>query len=291
VGRIWAAGQLASASSSRSEITRALEERLLRDSFWAVSEAAAGALGEMKTEEARKALEAGLKDRNPRVRQAVARALGGFFKDEQADRLVRRTYESDRSPVTAAEAAYAVGRIQGRGAREFLEKALRRDSDQDIIRRFALAGLRDLGDKRAWDIAARWSQYGNPTQTRLVAIETFSRLGGREEKTGDLLLTLLDDPNVFIRQRVIRSLGEGGFQKAREALSRIAATEVHSETKRAIQRALERLGGGSVRASGLQTTVPLRMRADFAPTENLSTRILPAAVSSALVPRMAESVR
>ena len=248
VGRIWAAGQLAASSGDRAAIARALEERLLRDSFWAVKEAAAGALGEMKTKEAREALEAGIKDRNPRIRQAVVRALGGFFRDEQADRLVRKLYDSERSPVTAAEAAYAVGRIQGRGTREFLEKALRRESDQDVIRRYALAGLRDLGEKRVWDVAARWAEYGNPTQTRIVAIEVFSRLGTREEKTADLLIKLLDDPNVFIRQRVIRALGEGGFQKAREALNRIARTEVHSETKRAIQRALERLGESPVRA-------------------------------------------
>jgi aminopeptidase N len=255
-GRIWAAEQLASAGGDQAVIGRALQERLLRDSFWAVQEAAAEALGEMRTEEAREALEAGLKDRNPRIRQASVRALAGFFRDEQADRLVRKVYESDRSPVTAAEAVYAVGRIRGRGAREFLEKALRRDSDQDIIRRYALAGLRDLGENRSWDVAAGWAEYGNPTQTRIVAIDAFSRLGTREEKTADLLIHLLDDPNVFIRQRAIRSLGEGGFQKAREALSRIARTEVHSETKRAIQKALERLGGSPVRAGGSSNAAP-----------------------------------
>jgi aminopeptidase N len=278
VGRIWAAGQLASASGDRSAIVRALQERLLRDSFWAVKEAAAAALGEMRTEQAREALETALKDKNPRIRQAVVRALGGFFRDEQADRLVRKLYNSERNPVTAAEAAYAVGKIQGRGAREFLEKALRRDSDQDVIRRFALAGLRDLGEKRVWDVAARWAEYGNPTQTRIVAIEAFSRLGTREEKTADLLIKLLDDPNVFIRQRSIRALGEGGFQKAREALNRIARTEVHSETKRAIQRALESLGGIPVRAdstfSPISSPMPL--------WENV--RSAPAASAASFVP-------
>ncbi len=242
VGRIWAAEQLASASGDRTEIARALRERLLRDSFWAVREAAAGALGEMKTAEAREALAAGLQDRNPEVRQAVARALGGFFKDQQADRLVRRLFESDRNPTTAAEAAYSVARIQGRGAREFLERALRRESDHDVIRRFALAGLRELGDKRSWDLAAQWSRYGHPSQTRIVAIEALSRLGAREEKTADMLIALLEDPNVFVRQRAIRALGEGGFQKGRSALNRLAQSEVHSETRRAVQRALELLG-------------------------------------------------
>ena len=242
VGRIWAAEQLASASGDRSEITRALQERLQRDSFWAVRAAAAEALGERRTTESREALEAGTQDGNPRVRQAVARALGSFFRDEQADRLVRGLYESDRSPVTAAEAVYAVGRIQERGAREYLEIALRRESDQDVIRRYALAGLRELGDKRSWEIVAQWAEYRHPSQTRIVAIEALSRLGAREERTADLLIGLLEDPSVFIRQRAIRALGDGGFEKARAALHRIAMTEVHSATRRAVQRALERLG-------------------------------------------------
>ena len=286
VGRIWAAGQLAAASGDRAAIARALQERLQRDSFWAVKQAAAEALGEMKTEEAREALEAGLKDRNPRIRQAAVRALGGFFRDGQADRLVRKLYDSDRSPVTAAEAAYAVGRIQGRGAREFLEKALRRESDQDVIRRFALAGLRDLGDRRGWDIAARWARNGHPTQTRIVAIDALSRIGLREEKTADLLIHLLDDPNVFIRQRAIRALGEGEFQKARDALNRIARTEVHSETKRAIQRALERLGGRPVRAGGASSPGPSAMPfsiPSFVPTWK-GPRSAPPASAASLVP-------
>ena len=132
---------------------------------------------------------------------------------------------------------------------------LERDSDQDVIRRFALAGLRDLGDSKSWDTAAMWSEYGNPTQTRIVAIDAFSRLGLREDKTADLLIHLLDDPNVFIRQRAIRSLGEGGFEKARAALNRMARTEVHSETKRTIQRALQRLGS-TTRVENIQQLRP-----------------------------------
>lgn len=257
VGRIRAAQRLASASGDRREIVRALRERLARDSFWAVSAAAAEALGEMRTEEAREALAEGLKNRDPRVRQAAVRALGRFFRDPEADELARKVYESDRSPVTTAEAAYAVGRIQGQGAREFLERALHRDSDQDVVRRFALAGLRDLRDRQAWDIAAEWAQYGKPTLTRVVAIEAFSRLGPREEKTAELLIALLDDPNVFVRQRAIQELGQGRFQGAREALTRMAQREVHSTTRRAVQRALQRLGS-AVRAGASRERTPAR---------------------------------
>ena len=116
VGRIWAARQLASASGDRREIVRALRERLARDSFWAVSAAVAGALGEMRTDETREALAEGLKNRDPRVRQATVRALGRFFRDREADELVRKVYESDRSPVTAAEAGVCCRKNSGPGS-------------------------------------------------------------------------------------------------------------------------------------------------------------------------------
>jgi hypothetical protein len=58
-----------------------------------------------------------------------------------------------------------------------------------------------------------------------------------------------------VRQRAIRALGEGGYQKARSALDRIAESEVHSETRRAAQAALEQLGV-RVRADGPSSPAP-----------------------------------
>ncbi|OFV98845.1 MAG: hypothetical protein A3H28_00370 [Acidobacteria bacterium RIFCSPLOWO2_02_FULL_61_28] len=278
-GRIWASGQLGSAGGDQAENARALQARLRGDSFWGVREAAATALGQIKTAEAREALANGLQDKDPRVRQASIRALGTFLKDENAARLVKALYDSDRSPVTAAEAAHAIGKIRANGALKFLEKAVRRDSDQDVIRRFSLSALGELGEKKGWKIAAEWSQYGRPSQTRLVAVETLSKLGPREEKTADRLIALLDDPDLFVRQRAIQALGDGGFQKARAALRQKADTEAHAFTRRAAQIALKRLAD---QAPASSSTSPPEKPARSARS---ATRMEPAtAVALSLVP-------
>ncbi|OFW40642.1 MAG: hypothetical protein A3J28_01135 [Acidobacteria bacterium RIFCSPLOWO2_12_FULL_60_22] len=245
LGRIWASGQLGLAGND-PQVVRALRDRLVRDAFWGVRGAAATALGQVKTPEAREALAEGLHDRDPRVRQAAVRALGSFWKDEKAARLAKALFDSDRNPMTEAEAALAVGKIQGNGARKFLEKAVRRDSDQDVIRRYSLSALGELGDKKGWDIAAHWVRYGRPPQSRIVAIEALSKLGKGEEKTADQLIALLDDPDLFVKQRAITALGDGNFQKARPALLQSASTEIHAYTRRAAQVALARLGASFI---------------------------------------------
>ena len=72
--------------------------------------------------------------------------------------------------MVAAEASLALGRIQAKGAREFLENAAERESDRDLIRRYALRGMGELGDKREWESVARWLPCGRPPETRMAAI-------------------------------------------------------------------------------------------------------------------------
>ena len=73
----------------------ALAAALRGDDFWGVRAAAARALGQTRRDDARDALVAAIDDKHPRVRRAVAAALGEFLGDETAaralaDRLRRR---------------------------------------------------------------------------------------------------------------------------------------------------------------------------------------------------------
>ena len=70
--------------------------------------------------------------------------------------------------------------------------------------------------------------------------DQWDRLG--VDETADRLIALLEDPDLFVRQRAIVALGEGRYQKARAALLRSLRTEVYFLTRRAAQTALERLG-------------------------------------------------
>lgn len=256
-GRIWASEQLGR-MGNQPEVVGALGASLATDRFWGVRGAAAAALEQIRSVEAREALAAGLKDSDPRVRQAAMRAFGGFPKDEQAARRAEALYRSDPNPVTAAEAAFSIGRIRAKNARNFLEKALRRDSDQDVIRRYALSGLGELGERKNWGRVEEWTRYGHPSQTRVVAVETLGKLGQGDDKTAERLMALLEDPDLFVRQRAIVALGEGRYQKARAALLRSLRSEVYFLTRRAAQTALERLGASPTPTASAATSALFR---------------------------------
>jgi len=249
-GQVWASQQLAQEENEPKEeipeIVSALRNVLHGNTFWGVRQAAAESLAKIRTEKARDALAEALRDGDGRVRQAAVRALGAFDKDARAAKLVRNVYASDRDPIVAAEAALSIARMHAKGAREFLLQALRRDSNQDVIRRYALRGVGDLGDSQDWELVASWTEYGRPQETRLAAIRSILKLGGeQDERTAMKLIALLNDPDFFVKEQVISALGEGNFQQARAALGKVAQTEPDSRVRRSARIALERLAASS----------------------------------------------
>ena len=247
LGRVWASQQVPTTGTG-PEFVAAVREALKSDSFWGVREAAATALAQIRTDEAREALSAGLGDSDPRVRQAIVRGLGAYRKDEKAARLVEKSYHKDRSLSVSAEAALAMGRMQGKNAKEILEKALNRESDRDIVRRFALWGLGDLGDKKEWATVSTWLTSRMPTETRIAAVDALLKLSDDHDgRTATKLLGLLDDQDMFVKQRAISALGEGNFQEARDALMRSAKNELDSRLRRTARAALDRLNAGRLK--------------------------------------------
>ena len=98
-------------------------------------------------------LDAGRTDPHPKVRRAVAAALGEFLGDATAGRWLSEWAErGDPSAFVEATAALAVGRSRAAGAVTVLPALLARDSFQDVIRARALEGLGATGDERALPI-------------------------------------------------------------------------------------------------------------------------------------------
>ena len=248
-GRIWASEQLALPENNpggSSEIVKALRESLAEDSFWGVRQTAANELSQIKTDASRDALAEGLRDKDPRVRHAAVRALGSFANDGKAAELVEGAYDKDQNVIVAAAAAFAIGKIHAKGARQVLEKAVERTSDRDVIRQNALRGLGELGEKKDWDVVAHWLADEWPTETRIAAVDALVRLSkDQADKTAARLIALLEDSNMFVKQRAINALGEGNFQQAREALMKTAENETDSRLRRSARLALERLAGAS----------------------------------------------
>ena len=145
--------------------------------FWGVRAAAARALGQTRRDDAREALVAAIDDKHPRVRRAVAAALGEFLGDETAARaLAAGCGAATRSYFVEAEAALALGRTRTAEALALLPALLDRPSFQDVIRSRAIEGLGRSGDERAFPILRDAWRPGASWVTRRAIVAALAEL-------------------------------------------------------------------------------------------------------------------
>src|SRR2546423_1174119 len=188
----WPSTGTTSASSRRSPWNKrripspleAWRRALCEDRFWAVSAEAAAALGAVKTEAARQALEDGLgRAKHAKVRRAIARALGEFVHDEAAASALASVLEGDRTWLVEAEAAKALGRTRVARALPALERVLAtRESWNDVIRAHALEGLAATRDPRALPLVKTQTPAAKDMGTRAAAARA---LGALADAGGD----------------------------------------------------------------------------------------------------------
>ncbi|MCA8910395.1 MAG: HEAT repeat domain-containing protein, partial [Planctomycetes bacterium] len=172
MSRVYAARTLGTKATKKA--TEALAKALKGDQFWGVQAECAYALGKVHTTEALEALLANDLD-HPKARRAVARALGEF-KDGRAGAQLCAYLETDRSYYVAAEAALALGKSRGPAAFDAMEKALGRESHNDVIRNHVFNGFCELRDMRALEVLREWTAYGRSQQARYAAIAALGRL-------------------------------------------------------------------------------------------------------------------
>jgi aminopeptidase N len=232
--------------------TAALKEALLGDIFWGVQADAASALGTIKTEVALDALLEGLSIKHPKARRAVVRALGEFRNnDRAAAALAKVLKDGDESYFIEAEAALALGRTRDEGAFASLEEALTHDSYLETIRAHALAGMAELRDERAIDVARDFITYGRPARARVAAIGTLARLGALKETRRpeilDWLTPLADDREFMVRMRVPGAFEELGDMRGLAAVRRLAERDLDGRIQRRANEAIAAISEGRSR--------------------------------------------
>ena len=180
IGRADAARELGNEGSRQA--TAALREALLNDKFWGVQADCATALGAIRTTAALDALLEGLKLPHPKARRAVMRALGNFRDNARAaSALAEVVARGDASYFVEAEAALALAKTRDARAWAHLTDALGRDSYLEVIRTHALAGMAELRDERAIEVARDYAKYGRPARTRVAAVGTLARFAALKE--------------------------------------------------------------------------------------------------------------
>jgi aminopeptidase N len=236
----WQAAE-ALAGKSQPPAVRALAEALLdEEQAWMVRFEAARALSKTRGEDAFSALSKASATAHPKVRRAVAIALGNFRNPEAAE-LLARLLETDPSYLVAAEAARALGKTRQDSALQKLERAVDRPSWADVVRAGALDGMAALRDDTALDIVRERTRYGVPTRGRRAAVHALAALG-EGKRTRERLEELLDDRDPHFKIDVVSALTELGDHKSRGALRSALEREHDGRVLRRLREALRDLG-------------------------------------------------
>ncbi len=229
--------------------TNALAAKLASDDFWAVRAACATALADIRTDAARQALTDALSraDQHPKVRRAVARALGSFRRDEAAANALLAIVEGgDPSYFVEAAACLALGQTRSPRAPEALRKAAERDSYRDIIRQHAYLGLAAANDDSAIPLLTAGSRYGRAPGGRRAALKALSQLtrGRRDRDARDvreLACERLRDPDFRVQLGAIEALETIADPAAIPALSAMVERALDGRLRRRAREVIRAL--------------------------------------------------
>ncbi|MGA6972524.1 MAG: HEAT repeat domain-containing protein, partial [Candidatus Binatus sp.] len=129
-----------------------------------------------------------------------------------------------------------------------LTDALGRDSYLEVIRAHALAGMAELRDERAIDVAREYAAYGRPPRARVAALGTLARFAAIKENRRveilDFMSPLADDREFMVRMRIPSAFSEVGDQRALPALRRLADRDLDGRIQRHANDAIAAISEG-----------------------------------------------
>ncbi len=253
VSRIYAAAALAEKGSL--EAVKALGESLVKDSFWGVRVEIAKTLGKIKIHQAAEALNAGLEDKDARVRRAVIEALSNFKTDAAYDTIASCLTKGDASYYTEAAAASSLGGMVAGNLKTKQEQAIalvkevlaQRAGWNEVVRSGAIAGLGKMTTvPEAVDIILEYTKLGVPQALRLAAIRSLGAVstGQTPNKVGEILeqLEAISGESFFLTQvAVVGALGQMQTAQAINILNNLAAQTPDGRVRRRAEEAVTKV--------------------------------------------------
>jgi aminopeptidase N len=228
----------------------ALGSALESDSFWSVRAAAATALGKTRRQDALDALLRARAQENPRVRRAVAAALGDFVithapgNQRAAEMLEGWVVAGDASCFVEATAALALGRTRSPRAVAVLPGVLSRNSFQDMIRARAIEGLGATGDETALPLVETAFVPGASIYARRAVVAALARLAEgtlHVRRARERIEGWLADPDFRVRMESASALALLADGRAVPAIEAALHAELDGRAKRRMREAISEL--------------------------------------------------
>ncbi len=233
VARIRAARTLAKEGSQRARA--ALADAFAHDPFWGVLEEVATALGATKAPWAKAILLGALGHAHPKVRRAVAAALGNFRDAEVATALLRPA-TGDASYFVRAAALASLGKTRDSRAFDVLAGAIVARSWNGIVEGGAARGLAEFADPRSVDALIAATRLGRDEGLRRAAVAALARCGelldGERTRIVERTIELLDDPMFLVQLAAIAATESLEDARVLATLDRLAVSGVDGRVRR-----------------------------------------------------------
>ncbi|MBV8116971.1 MAG: HEAT repeat domain-containing protein, partial [Candidatus Eremiobacteraeota bacterium] len=234
VARIRAARELAAEGSATAR--KALQAALHGDAFWGVSAQVAKALGKTRSAWACELLLTALDHPHPKVRRAVASALGEFREGRVAQALIEKA-SHDVSYFVCAASWESLGKTRDPRAYDRLRDAVVMRSWNSTVEAGAAAGLGELGDARAGGDLLAAAAAHNDLGLRRAALMALARLAqqveGQRRRAGDAIAQALDDPSFPVQIAAVDAAKELDDASLLPALDRLRDRAFDGRIRRA----------------------------------------------------------
>ena len=157
---------------------------------------------------------------------------------------------------------FLTGRLNDIGIDVLAKGAMRKESQNDVIRTGALQGLAELKDERALPIALEWAKRGRSNPLRGTATLALGRIGQLSDRAKDAaydrLVELLQDEWLRVRINACNALADLKDAKAIAELSRAVDRDLDGRVIRTAREAIARLRDGANKSDEVK-----KLRADL----------------------------
>jgi aminopeptidase N len=232
VARVRAAKALGKDGARAARET--LAGALATDPFWGVAAEVAIVLGELRSSAGRDALLANRSHPHPKVRRAIAEALGNYHDADVAAALLGMS--GDESYFVVAAALEALGKTRDPRAFDALCAALGGASWNETIEAGAARGLAELADERAFPVLHEALGMHRGEGLRRAAATAVARLGvlvdAVRTRAAATLEEMLTDPSYIVRVSVYAACETLADPRLLPALDRLAVGESDGRLRR-----------------------------------------------------------
>ncbi|MEM0451453.1 MAG: HEAT repeat domain-containing protein [Nitrososphaerota archaeon] len=239
--RVLAARALGKSGSQRA--VEALGEVLRSPkTFWGVAVEAAKALGNARTESARRELLEALRTvNNKKVRTAICEALSAFKGDREVIEALTSVLEDPKEGYyTRQAAASSLGKVGGESVRGLLLRHIDDPSHNNAITAGCLRGLAEIGDEETLRVIMRYTEDDRPSHVRAVAASLLGRFPGRREVI-ERLRELSRDESYRVRRAVVAACAELITPQVIGILNQMAESDPYEMVRRAARDAAEKV--------------------------------------------------